>query len=233
VLSVGDLAFRKRCMGKMQEVSRGGRTILFVSHEMNAIRRLCHKGLWLDDGQVRKFGEVRAVAASYESAVAGRAAGARVERAPVPEGGQKCFSWVSLSSAGHDPSSTVRFGQLLHVRLGMAGRTAHKTHFVEWFLSDAAGGNRVAWGATHALPDGDVSGDSRQVAFLIGPLPLAEGRYLFSFAMGVAGVAALDFWNDAILFEVVGADPNGSGYHYTTNYAPTLIPYRRVAEDAG
>jgi len=68
VLSVGDASFQKKCLGKMQEVSRGGRTILFVSHQMNAIRRLCERVFWLDGGRVRAAGETREVAASYELA---------------------------------------------------------------------------------------------------------------------------------------------------------------------
>ena len=48
VLAVGDAQFQQKCLGKMGEVAQGGRTILFVSHTMNAISRLCGKALWLD-----------------------------------------------------------------------------------------------------------------------------------------------------------------------------------------
>ncbi len=52
VLAVGDMAFQKKCLGKMGEVASGGRTIVFVSHQLNQIRRLCEKVIWLDQGKI-------------------------------------------------------------------------------------------------------------------------------------------------------------------------------------
>src|SRR5207248_7438331 len=52
VLAVGDAAFQRQCVGKMQEVSRTGRTILFVSHNMQAVTRLCTRSLLLAGGRV-------------------------------------------------------------------------------------------------------------------------------------------------------------------------------------
>jgi lipopolysaccharide transport system ATP-binding protein len=56
VLSVGDAAFQKKCLGKMGEVSRGGRTVLFVSHNMAAVSQLCAKAIWLHEGRVKFAG---------------------------------------------------------------------------------------------------------------------------------------------------------------------------------
>jgi len=56
VLAVGDADFQKRCLGKMHEVSRGGRTVLFVSHNMAAIQALCGRSIWLDRGAVAADG---------------------------------------------------------------------------------------------------------------------------------------------------------------------------------
>ncbi len=50
VLAVGDMAFQKKCLGKMSEVSHGGRTVLFVSHNMAAVENLCHRGIVLEKG---------------------------------------------------------------------------------------------------------------------------------------------------------------------------------------
>lgn len=55
VLAVGDIAFQKKCLGKMESVSRQGRTILFVSHNVNAIEQLCSAGLILDQGRLEYF----------------------------------------------------------------------------------------------------------------------------------------------------------------------------------
>jgi lipopolysaccharide transport system ATP-binding protein len=56
VLAVGDVAFQKRCMGKMKDVSKCGRTILFVSHNMGSIRQLCPKSMLLSAGRIEKIG---------------------------------------------------------------------------------------------------------------------------------------------------------------------------------
>jgi len=53
VLAVGDAEFQKKCLGKMKEVALGGRTVLFVSHSMDSVRKLCSRAIWLDQGRVR------------------------------------------------------------------------------------------------------------------------------------------------------------------------------------
>jgi lipopolysaccharide transport system ATP-binding protein len=67
VLAVGDLEFQKKCLGKMGEVARVGRTVLLVSHQMNQIRRLCQRAIWLDGGQIRAQGLAKEVVNQYEA----------------------------------------------------------------------------------------------------------------------------------------------------------------------
>jgi lipopolysaccharide transport system ATP-binding protein len=68
VLAVGDSAFQKKCLGKMDEVARGGRTILFVSHNMAVMRQLCNKGLLLNRGRILKAGNISEVVDTYLAA---------------------------------------------------------------------------------------------------------------------------------------------------------------------
>ena len=65
VLAVGDAQFQKKCLGKMDEVSKQGRTVLFVSHNMTAVKSLCSKALWLDGGVVVGSGETGQVVSDY------------------------------------------------------------------------------------------------------------------------------------------------------------------------
>jgi lipopolysaccharide transport system ATP-binding protein len=65
VLAVGDAAFQKKCLGKIGEVAHGGRTVLFVSHNMGAIRNLCTEVIWLDDGKIVTNGPVVIVVDDY------------------------------------------------------------------------------------------------------------------------------------------------------------------------
>ena len=65
VLAVGDAAFQKKCLGKMGEVAKEGRTVLFVSHNMATIQRLCHSALLLDSGRMTACGTVSDVIQLY------------------------------------------------------------------------------------------------------------------------------------------------------------------------
>ena len=67
VLAVGDVGFQRKCLGKMSDVSKSGRTVLFVSHNMAAINQLCDRCLWLDHGIVRGIGETNRVVRDYLS----------------------------------------------------------------------------------------------------------------------------------------------------------------------
>jgi lipopolysaccharide transport system ATP-binding protein len=65
VLAVGDADFQKKCLGKMDDVSRHGRTVLFVSHNLTAVKSLCSRAMWLDGGRIVNAGETEEVVADY------------------------------------------------------------------------------------------------------------------------------------------------------------------------
>ena len=65
VLAVGDVQFRRKCLDKMRDVSAGGRTVLFVSHNMHAIRELCHRGIVLEGGKIALRGPIDEVVDKY------------------------------------------------------------------------------------------------------------------------------------------------------------------------
>jgi lipopolysaccharide transport system ATP-binding protein len=65
VLAVGDAEFQKKCLGRMGEVAKGGRTVLFVSHDMRKVTSLCNRGLLLDAGRIEARGDMTTVAAAY------------------------------------------------------------------------------------------------------------------------------------------------------------------------
>jgi lipopolysaccharide transport system ATP-binding protein len=68
VLAVGDAEFQKKCLGKMGDVARGGRTVLFVSHNMPSIVRLCTEVIWIEQGQIAQRGSPRVIVPEYLSA---------------------------------------------------------------------------------------------------------------------------------------------------------------------
>ncbi len=69
VLSVGDMSFRQKSMGKMNEVAQSGRTVLFVSHNLNAIKSLCKNGMYLEYGKIKDFGNIHLIVNNYENSV--------------------------------------------------------------------------------------------------------------------------------------------------------------------
>ncbi len=67
VLAVGDFAFQKKCLGKMENVAKGGRTVLFVSHNMGVISELCNKCILLSEGEITAVGETKQIVQEYVS----------------------------------------------------------------------------------------------------------------------------------------------------------------------
>ena len=67
VLAVGDAEFQKKCLGKMDEVSKSGRTVLFVSHNMSALKNICHRGIVLDKGKITLDSNINTAVETYLS----------------------------------------------------------------------------------------------------------------------------------------------------------------------
>jgi lipopolysaccharide transport system ATP-binding protein len=107
VLAVGDAAFQKKCLGKVGDVSKAGRTVLFVSHNMGAITRLCERSFWLDEGEIVLEGLSGEVINSYQS----QYLTARGEwKGPDPEEVASDFAFLSVSVMDEKGQSTTLFG---------------------------------------------------------------------------------------------------------------------------
>jgi len=97
VLAVGDIKFQRKCLGKMGDVARAGRTIILVSHQLNQIRRLCQRVVWLDGGTIRETGPTAEVIGSYEREMS--SADPLIEKGPL--GGKAHFlKWWILDAEG-------------------------------------------------------------------------------------------------------------------------------------
>jgi homopolymeric O-antigen transport system ATP-binding protein len=84
VLAVGDYEFQQRCMGRIEEISGSGRTVLFVSHDMSAITRLCNRAYWLQDGRVAAEGRAEEVVSRYLQEASGGGAEMTFEPEEAP-----------------------------------------------------------------------------------------------------------------------------------------------------
>jgi lipopolysaccharide transport system ATP-binding protein len=121
VLAVGDAEFQKKCLGKMSEIAGGGRTVLFVSHNMAAVRQLCHNGIWLQNGQIEQLGPISLVGNSYSGRVIGRAASGNFSADCITgDGSIELISYcVTNGSGSADPPPTTNEDLLIYVRLNV------------------------------------------------------------------------------------------------------------------
>jgi lipopolysaccharide transport system ATP-binding protein len=117
VLAVGDINFQKKCLGKMGDVARRGRTVVLVSHQMNQMRRLCQRVVWVDGGQIRVTGPAHEVVSAYESAMTrGSNDGTEQERSDAK--GASFHGWELTGPEIHDRYTLDTFGPI-GVRFGI------------------------------------------------------------------------------------------------------------------
>ena len=105
VLAVGDLRFQNKCLGKVQEVARAGRTIVLVSHQLNQIRKLCQRVYWLDKASVRQSGPAHEVVSAYEMAMYSKDRTEGLERTSGAKA--RFLSWGIDNHAGKPKHSCV------------------------------------------------------------------------------------------------------------------------------
>lgn len=107
VLAVGDAAFQKKCLGAMQDVAREGRTVLFVSHNMGAVRTLCSNGILLAEGGISQCGEIGTTIESYYRSIGALQNGSDTGTGLLG-GSQFCFGRISI---GDGQGNTIQQSQ--------------------------------------------------------------------------------------------------------------------------
>jgi homopolymeric O-antigen transport system ATP-binding protein len=212
VLAVGDAAFQKRCLGKMGDVAREGRTILFVSHSMATVEALCQTCLYIARGRsVTKSSPSEAISHYMTSDLeAGAGQRSLVIHQGRRNGQETVMSSISLYSRGSEPTGMVRMGEPLSVRvsysaprpvrpvLGIAIKTVHGSPV--FCVSD-----RFAHQLAHCKPAARAT-----VACEIEELALLPGTYSLDLWLGDE-TSDFDMIQDAISFEVIPADLLGTG----------------------
>ncbi len=142
VLAVGDAQFQKKCLGKMRDVSQEGRTVLFVSHDMTAMRRLCNRAVLMSKGQVSMVGPTADVVSEYlarESVLT--PAGRSVDLSAARRKGNMEARITSMvfDGGGMDDRNEVISGGPLRVRMMVTAAKPVITDSVAVSLSDSAG----------------------------------------------------------------------------------------------
>ena len=153
VLAVGDAEFQRRCLGKMSELGASGRTIVFVSHDLGAIGRLCRRAVWIERGTIRAEGDTAEVIGAYRGATAeGTLA---IDLVPDFADAPIAITRVELLDAERRPMKVVRRGDPLTLRLRVEVRSPELGAEVAVWVTDEQG-VRVLDEALH--DDGALAG---------------------------------------------------------------------------
>jgi len=156
VLAVGDIAFQKKCLGKMQEVSTGGRTVLFVSHNMAAIQNLCSSALLLSAGRVTARGAVGDVVARYLEESGELADTAIASRKDRRGSGALRLTEISLRGANGEPVHAFASGgtAVFEFTLAIPGDWAgmRDTTYQITVTATSMGDPECAFGSTTCTP---------------------------------------------------------------------------------
>jgi lipopolysaccharide transport system ATP-binding protein len=207
VLAVGDAAFQKKCLGKMGEVARAGRTVVFVSHDMAATGGLTRQCIWLDGGRISAQGATPEVVERYLGAALARRAVQAPDLGSYRRAGggdasvRITAAWVNARQA---ELPAVEMGEDFSIMLQLdLARAIHGAH-VACVLKDSQGRRAVTFFSpdhsfTLSAPPG-----RHLLELRVRGLPLAPGHYLADLGVTQStGTAAYDVILDYPLFEIV------------------------------
>lgn len=179
VLAVGDAVFQKKCLGKMAEVSRTGRTILFVSHSVSAITSLCSRCLLLDTGALAQDGLPAVVIDSYMSSVEAGDYAQQIARSNRRGNGEVQFVDFTIENRRGDKLQEITSGEECTIRLAYASSSNAELRNcrVSLAINDALGqmlflcSSETTYSGELKLPP------SGTIDCLIPRFPLSIGRY--------------------------------------------------------
>ena len=167
VLAVGDVAFQQKCLGKMQDVSRRGRTVIFVTHNMSAASTLCQRGILLDGGRVRVDAGVQDAIKAYLSEVSSGGQSWDVAEVPRDWGRGELVQFTRIEALP-PLASGFRYGDPLRFRFHVRAHGQVPAFFIGAGVDDLLG-HRVA------------TFDSNEVDFTVAAE--AGGEYHFDLAI--------------------------------------------------
>lgn len=229
VLAVGDTAFQKKCLGKMGEVAKSGRTVLFVSHNMAAIKALCSRGLLLEGGTVTRDGAVHEAIDVYVRSA--QQVGAVDLRAREDRRGTGLVRFVSLDARANCSDSALVFGEPGEIRIGFEADGSSRALQVSLGLfSDSAEGalylgSEVSGAAIREVPS------RGSFTCVLPKVSLLPGRYSVN-AFLSSGGEILDWVQDAAIIEVHEGDFFGSGRVPPPGYGHVAVPQEWSVESS-
>lgn len=203
VLAVGDVAFQKKCLGKMGDVAKEGRTVLFVSHNMGAIARLCKRVFWLESGQLKLAGLPSDVVGSYLlSETAARSTWTNLSASC--SGIEVQLQSVRVLCDDHQPSAVVRFDRPFQLEIKYRVIKPVRDLSILCRLTDSQG--NIVW-TVWDTDTTDWKGQIREPGTYLSicKIPaglLRPGRYLLSVGAHISNVKLFDYHENVLAFDV-------------------------------
>lgn len=187
VLAVGDLRFQRKCLGKMGDVAKAGRTIIFVSHQMNQIRRLCERAIWIDNGSVRMDGATGKVLAAYESQML---SSEKIAPETTPTGRKARFlRWEVSGASKEEPNVISDLGEVtIRFWLEIFQSVEHAEHGIALYSAD----RQLMWGC--AVQNLTLDVGRHVLSHTFPHLPLKPGPYQWLVTLWDGG-EMLDWWD--------------------------------------
>jgi ABC-type polysaccharide/polyol phosphate transport system ATPase subunit len=179
VLSVGDASFRRRAMEALRALITSGKTVLFISHDMWNVRRLCSDILWMENGSVRAYGEAGAIAETYMNEVNLQAMQNQATSLQSHRGGtgEVRFESVDLFDATGAPTATFAQNDTLVIRGSYMASTPVASPVFQVAIVDIDTGVVVTTASTANRPTGIVVGPG-DIEFRFAHLPLRPRQYV-------------------------------------------------------
>ena len=208
VLAVGDAAFQKKCLGKMDQVSRDGRTILFVSHNLNTVESLCNRGIYLADGRVKFDGTSLGAIKEYttETSQSGFGLGKKIDLSQVSRAGNGHVRFQSVElkcrAKSREEQDTLRVGDDFIVNVNVKCFEDAKDLNICLIIFDLYGTRLID--ANFAVRGEAVSftkNETKEIQFTLKDLLLKPGEYILGFWAGVPNTD-VDCMHDSARFRV-------------------------------
>ena len=172
VLAVGDASFQKKCLGKMGEVARRGRTVLFVSHNLGQIKRLCNRGLWLSEGKCLCDAPVDDAVVAYQSSLANSQSSRATFTADAATAEPGFLGWGIVSSPAGE-SHVIRQDGPFTLEILLRVENLVRRGYHRLLLRTADGMDVADW----SLGNLSLSPGTYQILYDLPGLPVHPGIY--------------------------------------------------------
>ncbi|GEM_PF-2299568 len=214
VLAVGDVAFQKKCLGKMGEVAVGGRTVLFVSHNMGAARSLCGRAILLDQGRIIMDGESSQVISAYLSSGAIKESEGQIvwlNEDEAPGGDELRLRAIRLVGPEGEVCSTFEVDKPIQVEIWYDVKRALRGMRINLALLTLQG--EIAFVTTdHNVRNEEVQpGNYKSICTIPGGL-LNIGKYIVKVGGGIPSVKVLLPFKEYLSFSTAGSGNQGSNF---------------------